>query len=78
MNTAPAYLNFRGDLPFWYSPFNDNDAVLLSILTSVDFKDMITEEMTLSRLALKYQNTAIPDKRSGSARRPAGSRTRPP
>ena len=63
MNTAPAYLNFRGDLPFWYSPFNDNDAVLLSILTSVDFGDMITEEMTLSRLALKYKNTAIPDKR---------------
>ena len=61
MNTLLEYLNFRGDLSFFKSPFNENDALLLSCLIGLDYKDILTDDMTIAQAAFKYKNVALSD-----------------
>ena len=44
MSNLIDYLAWRGDLTFEHAPFNDLDGVLLSLLSYVNFDDILTED----------------------------------
>lgn len=58
MNNVLTYLDWRGDISFDYSPFNEIDSVIISRLAYIPFDDIITSSFThgisLGRAAEKF------------------------
>lgn len=55
MSNYITYINFRGDLSFKVSPFNDIDAMLLSQLVGLEFYDLLDAAATIKEYALIYK-----------------------
>jgi len=70
MGKTMDYLQWRGDLSFSKDPFNDVDALILSLLSYLPFKDIVPdieskEEITLKEASVQYfSQRPKPDKPS--------------
>ncbi|MCQ2519778.1 MAG: DUF2974 domain-containing protein [Lachnospiraceae bacterium] len=62
MNTILSYLNFRKNISFRQSPFNDCDALLLAALSGLDLSEAVTEKMSLKLAWNKYVGLGSRDK----------------
>lgn len=47
------YMEWRGDLTFSQSHFNDVDNLIMSVLSYIDFSDVVTEEMLQKSITIK-------------------------
>lgn len=56
-NNPIAYITFRGDLNFSKSPFNDVDALLLSLLVGLDLQGLVDEPASIHEVYIKYTET---------------------
>jgi len=61
MNNLITYLKFRGDLSFKQQRFNENDAMVFVIITSIDYKDLDCENLTVKDLCEAYAALAKKD-----------------
>ena len=61
MNNLITYLKFRGDLNFKQQKFNENDAMILVILTSIDYEELNCEGLTVHGLYESYRELAKRD-----------------
>ena len=57
MGNVMDYLEWRGDLTFDQSPFNDVDNVILSQLAYVNFRDVIPSVQMNKGITLKQQHS---------------------
>lgn len=57
MGTIMEYLHWRGDLRFINDPFNDIDALVLSLLSYLPFKDIVPGVGSNKRISLKDAST---------------------
>lgn len=55
MDNVLSYVNFRGDLSFGFSPFNEIDAAALAILSGLDMSGLMQEKITLCEAAKLYK-----------------------
>ncbi len=60
MDNVISYLNFRKDIPFSYSKFNEVDAMILSLLTSIDFGASFDSKVGIKELYTDYEKTHKP------------------
>ena len=61
MNNLITYLKFRGDLSFKQQKFNENDAMVLVILTSIDYEELNCDSLTIKSLYDAYVALAKKD-----------------
>ena len=54
MDNLITYLKFRGDLDFKEQKFNENDAMVLVIVTSIDYEDLDCNGLTIGELNDAY------------------------
>ncbi|MCR4677564.1 MAG: DUF2974 domain-containing protein [Lachnospiraceae bacterium] len=54
MDNLITYVKFRGDLSFKQQKFNENDAMVLVIVTSIDYEDLDCTGMTIAELSKAY------------------------
>ena len=57
MDNVISYLNFRKDIPFSFSKFNEVDAMVLSLLISIDFGASIDEKIGIKELYDNFNKT---------------------
>lgn len=55
MDTILTYINYRKDIPFKVSPFNELDAAALSLLSGLDYDNVISKRVSLSELSENYK-----------------------
>lgn len=65
MNDLFGYINFRGDIPFFFSPASTPDYMILSVLAGIDFDGLVDGQMLLSDLAKAYKERDLHDLRDG-------------
>ncbi|MBR5897819.1 MAG: DUF2974 domain-containing protein, partial [Lachnospiraceae bacterium] len=61
MNNLITYLQFRGDLSFKQQQFNENDAMVLVILSSIDYGELNCDGLTVHGLFESYLALARKD-----------------
>lgn len=67
MGNYITYLQFRGDLSFKSSPFNDIDAMLLSQIAGLEFFDLLEASASLKEYSLIYKEKMFKDRKISSA-----------
>ena len=61
MENLITYLKFRGDLNFKQQKFNENDAMVLVVLTSIDYEELNCDNLTVRDLHKSYLALAKKD-----------------
>lgn len=59
MGTLYDYISWRGDLSFREAPINEVDSLIFSLLSYIDFKDIVPEEHDGNPISIKMAATAF-------------------
>ena len=63
MNNISTYLEYRSDITFKQSPFNEADAIILSMLIGLDYEGVLTGRMPIKEVYDKYRESAMTDEK---------------